>query len=156
MSYDALERGRDIIASGCTYDLSGYVTTVATEHGITSPGGPRAVVTGYEARTSGFPLIEISPPRGTLTSLSVGNIVTDCEYWVIGTISGADPTWVDDALMVYATSLIRLFASSGYSQGDTWLAEPVEFDYSPPVFESDTTQKRSVGVLVRFSFAEAV
>ena len=155
MSYDALERGRDIIASGCTYDLSGYIATVATAHGVTSPGGPRQVVTGYETRPS-FPLIEISPPRGTLTSLSVGNIVTDAEYWVIGTISGADPTWVDDALMVYATSLIRLFASSGYSRGDTWLAEPVEFDYSPPVFESDTTQKRSVGVLVRFSFAEAV
>ena len=155
MAYDALERGRDIISSGMLYNLSGYVTKVAADHGVTSPGGPRQVVTGFETRPS-YPLIEISPPRGTLASLSYGEIATEADYWVIASVQGADPTWVDDACMCYLTAIIRLFASSDFSQGSTWLASPVEFDYSPPVFESDTTQKRSVGVLVRFSFAEAV
>ena len=154
MSYDALERGRDLITTAVNASLSAHITATASAHGVTSPGAPRAVYRAYEARPM-YPNIEITPPRGRLASLSTGELTTEAEYWVIGSISGADPTGVDDACMVYLTALIRLFSSASFSSSD-YLAEPVEFDFSPPVMESDTTQKRSVGVLVRFTFAESV
>ena len=153
MSYDALERGRDIIIAAVNASLGSIVTSVASEHGVTDPGSPRQIVTGYEARPS-YPNIEITPPSGRLQSLSVGQVVTEAEYWVIASLSGADPAYIDDACMVYITALIRLFSSLASNEG--YLAEPVEFDFSPPVLEADTTSKRSVGVLVRFTFAEDV
>ncbi len=156
MAYDALERGRDIITSAVNASLGSIVTTVASAHSVTSPGSPRAVYDSYESRPS-YPNIEIAKPSGSLLSLSTGELTTQADYWVIANIQGADPSWVDDACMVYLTALIRLFSSASFSTGASgYLAEPVEFDFSPPVLEADTTQKRSVGVLVRFTFVEAV
>ncbi len=100
-----------------------------------------------------LPCVEVSPPRGSLDVLSAGGITTFADYWLIANISGADPSWVDEACMVYLTALIRLCCTI---EGDGYLAEPVEFDFSPPVYETDTQQKRACGVLVRFTFAEEV
>lgn len=156
MAYDALERGRDTIEASVNASLSALVTVCASAHAVTSPGAHRAVYRAYEARPM-YPFIEISPPRGGLESLSVGQVATTAEYWVIASLSGANPKEVDDGCSVYLTALIRLFSSQAFSNPNNgYLAEPVEFDFSPPVFEDDTTQKRSVGVLVRFTFVESV
>ena len=152
MAYDALERGRDVLIAAVNSSLAALVTTVATEHGVSNVPANRAVYTSWEARPM-FPNVEITPPRGTLTSLSKGGISTIADYWLIASVSGADPTWVYDCLMVYLTALIRLAASI---DGSSYLAEPVEYDFSPPVFTDDTQQKRSAGVLVRMTFAEEV
>lgn len=155
MSYDALERGRDLIQTAVNASLSTLVTAVAADHGVSDPGAHRAVYRSFEARPE-YPHIEITQPRGRLTALSVGMIETEAEYWVIAGLSAGSPTEVDDACMTYLTALIRLFSAPAFSTGAGLLAEPVEYDFSPPVLESDTTQKRSVGVLVRFTFDEAL
>lgn len=152
MAYDALERGRDILVTAVNSSLTAVVTAVASGHAISNVPANRAVYTSFEARPM-FPNVEVTPPRGRLKTLSKGAISTEAEYWLIASISGADPQWVDDACMVYLTALIRLAAAI---DGDSYLAEPVEFDFSPPVFTDDTQQKRSVGVLVRMTFNEDV
>ena len=151
MSYDALKRGRDILVAAASANLPTIVQAVATEHSVTVDS-PRAVYTAMEAKPM-LPSVEVTPPRGRTEYLSAGAIATSAEYWLIASISGADPLWVDAACMVYLTALIRLASDL---DGDGYLSEPVEFDFSPPLPESDTTQKRSVGVLVRMQFAESV
>ena len=151
MAFDALERGRDILDTAIDASLAALVTSVATSHGVSNVPAHRAVYRSYEARPM-YPFIEITPPRGTLESLSEGSITSVADYWLIASISGAEPKWVDDVCMVYLTALIRLCCNIS---GDSYLAEPVEFDFSPPVLEEDTQQKRSVGVLVRMTFAES-
>lgn len=153
MSYDALKRGRDVLIAACNTSLSGYVITVSASHSVTV-AAPRAVYRAEEARPM-YPNVEISPPRGNLDSLSHGAIATNAEYWVIGNLSSGDPLDLDDQCMVYVTAIIRM-ASSMDSVSGAYTVEPVEFDFSPPVFTDDTTQKRSVGVLVRMQFAESV
>ena len=151
MAYDALERGRDILDAAIDASLAAIVTSVATSHGVSNVPTHRAVYRSFEPRPM-FPNIEITPPRGTLESLSEGSISTVADYWLIASISGAEPVWVDDVCMVYLTALIRLCCNV---TGDGYLAEPVEYDFSPPVFTDDTQQKRSCGVLVRMYFAES-
>ena len=152
MSYDALKRGRDILIAAV--NASGFDTilaTVCTEHSVTVPA-PRAVYRADEARPM-YPNVEVTPPRGSLESLSHGSITTVAEYWLIANIQGADPLWNDDACMAYCTALVRLATDI---HGDGYDSEPVEFDFAPPVFTDDTQQKRSVGVLVRMTFAEGL
>jgi len=149
VSYDALKRARDILLAAASGDLPTIVQTVATEHGVTVDS-PRAVYRALEARPM-FPNVEVTPPKGSLNVLSADAIATTADYWLIANISAGDPLALDDACMVYLTALIRLAADL---DGDGYLSDPVEFDFSPPVMESDTSQKRSVGVLVRMTFAE--
>jgi hypothetical protein len=151
VAYDALKRGRDLLTTACETSLSGYIATVATEHGVTV-SAPRAVYRAQEARPM-YPNIEVSPPQGSLESLSHGNIATGAAYWLIASYQSADPLYLDDALMVAVTAIIRMCSSL---DGSAYLVEPVEFSFSPPMFTDDTQQKQSVGVLVQFSFAESV
>ena len=151
VSYDALNRGRDALIDACVNTLPALVAAVATEHGSTADA-PRAVYRALEARPV-FPNVEVTPPKGSLTALSAAAIATTADYWLIANLSAGDPLALDDACMVYLTALIRLASDM---DGDGYLSEPVEFDFSPPVMESDTSQKRSVGVLVRMTFAEGL
>lgn len=153
MAYDALKRGRDILIAASSGTLPTVLDAVELEHGVTV-GGPRAVYRCEEARPM-YPNIEVSPPRGSLLSLSKGNVTTLAEYWLIASVTSADPLWLDDALMAYATAIVRVTSDLDSSQAE-YTCEPVQFDFSPPLFTDDTTQKRSVGVLIRMEFTEAV
>lgn len=153
MAYDALKRGRDILIAAIDADFSGYLAAVNTSYSGTAPAN-RAVYRAEEARPM-FPNIEVSPPRGTLTSLSHGAISTTADYWIIANLSNANPLTLDDWCMAYCTALVRLACELDSDDGD-YLVEPVEFDFSPPVFTDDTQQKRSVGVLCRLTMAESV
>lgn len=151
MGYDALKRGRDALIAASSSTLPGIIGLVNVEYSACA-ALPRCVYRAQEARPM-YPNVEISPPRGTLDSLSRGSIATSAEYWVIANLSSADPLQLDDDCMVYCTALVRMASEM---DGDAYTADPVEFDFSPPVLTDDTQQKRSVGVLVRMTFAESV
>lgn len=153
MAYDALKRGRDILIEAVESDFDTYLAAVNLSQSATAPDN-RTVYRAEEARPM-YPNIEVSPPRGNLSSLSRGAVSTTCDYWLIANLSNASPTVLDDWCMAYATALVRL-AIGVDAASDQYLCEPVEFDFSPPVFTDDTQQKRSVGVLVRMTFAEEV
>ena len=136
------------------WEVDGYLSQMAALEG-SYPNVTFVYMTGH---------LDGSGPAGTLhaNNTRVRNYVkannkvlfdfADIERW---DDDGTYFPWVDDACMVYLTAMIRLFSSASFAEDSSghYLAECMEFDFSPPVLESDTTQKRSVGVLVRFHFA---